>query len=74
MTGAPASPGGAGARAGAARAIVTAVITVVTTVWGTLAVLAWLAGMIIRQSRAVRRGQTRGVRSLDGLSPGGPAS
>jgi hypothetical protein len=36
-----------------------AVITALTTAWGTLAVLAWLAGMIIRQWRAARREQAR---------------
>ena len=59
MTSAPAGLAGAGARPAPARALMPAVITPLTTAWGTLAVLAWLAGMIIRQSRAARREQAR---------------
>jgi hypothetical protein len=59
MTSAPAGLAGAVARPAPARALMPAVITALTTAWGTLAVLAWLAGMIIRQWRAARREQAR---------------
>jgi len=59
MTGAAAGRAGAGAGTAPARALIPMVITVITTAWGTLQMLAWLAGMIIRSSRSVRRGQTR---------------
>jgi hypothetical protein len=49
MTGAPAGLAGAGA----------AVVTALTTMRGTLTVLAWLAGMIIRQSRAAHGERAR---------------
>jgi hypothetical protein len=59
MTSAPAGLAGARARPAPARALVPAPITALTTVRGTLAVLAWLAGMIIRRSRAARRERAR---------------
>jgi hypothetical protein len=59
MTSAPAGVAGAGARAAPVRALVPAAITALTTAWGTPAVVAWLAGMIIRQSRASRRERAR---------------
>jgi hypothetical protein len=40
---------------GPARALLPAAVAALTTTRGTLSVLAWLAGMIIRQSRAARR-------------------
>jgi len=60
MTSVPAAGLAAGkARPGPARAVRRAAATAVTTAWGTLAVLAWLAGIIIRQSRAARRDRVR---------------
>jgi len=63
MTSVPAAGLAAGkARPGPARAVRRAAamaVTAVTTAWGTLAVLAWLAGIIIRQSRAARRDRVR---------------
>ena len=52
MTSAPAGLAGAGARRAPAQALVPAVVTALATMRGMLTVLAWLAGMIIRQSRA----------------------
>ena len=59
MTGTPASLAGAGARRAPARALLPAAVTAVTTIRGTLATVAWLAGMIIRQSGAARRERAR---------------
>jgi hypothetical protein len=59
MTTAPAGLAGAGARLGPVRALLPAVVAALTTARGTLSVLAWLAGMIIRQSRAARRERAR---------------
>jgi len=59
MTAAPAGLAGAEARVGPARALLPAAIAALTTTRGTLSVLAWLAGMIIRQSRAARRERAR---------------
>jgi len=59
MTGAPARLAGAGARRAPARTLVPAAVMALTTMRGTLTVLAWLAGMIIRQSRAAHGERTR---------------
>jgi hypothetical protein len=55
MTSALAGPAGAGVRRVPARALLPAAVTAAATMRGALAMLAWLAGMIIRQSRAARR-------------------
>ena len=59
MTGVPAGLAGAGARRAPARTLVPAAVTALTTMRGTLTVLAWLAGMIIRQSRAAHGERAR---------------
>jgi hypothetical protein len=59
MTRAPGGLAGAGARRVPARALLPAAVTAATTMRGVLAMLAWLAGMIIRQSRAARRERAR---------------
>jgi hypothetical protein len=59
MTGVPAGLAGAAARRAPARALLAAAVTAVTTMRGALAVLAWLAGMIIRQWRTARRERAR---------------
>ena len=59
MTGVPAGLAGARARRAPARALVPAAGTALTTTRGTLTVRAWLAGMILRQSRAAHRERAR---------------
>jgi hypothetical protein len=59
VTCAPAGLAAGPARPGPVRALMLAAVTAVTAAWGTLAVLAWLAGIIIRQSRAARRHRAR---------------
>jgi hypothetical protein len=59
MTTAPAGLSRAGARLGPVRALLPAAIAALTTARGTLSVLAWLAVMLIRQSRAARRERAR---------------